>query len=65
MSTDSKPESQAEKEDDFEPGTAFLSAPRLIFVCGKEWVDNEETIRNYTIRTLRKCRIAESLWYTE
>ena len=36
----------------------FLSAPRLIFVCGKEWVDNEETIRNYTIRTLRKCRIA-------
>lgn len=35
----------------------FLSAPRLIFVCGKEWVDNEETIRNYTIRTLRKCRI--------
>lgn len=36
----------------------FLSAPRLIFVCGKEWVDSEETIRNYTIRTLRKCRIA-------
>ena len=24
MSTDSKPESQAEKEDDFEPGTAFF-----------------------------------------
>ena len=36
----------------------FLSAPRLIFICGKEWIDGDETIRNYTIKTLRKCRIA-------
>lgn len=35
-----------------------LSAPRFIFVCGKELVDGEDTIRNYTIKTLRKYKVS-------
>lgn len=37
---------------------ASLSAPKLIFVCGKEFVGNEETIRNYIIKTLKKYKVA-------
>lgn len=36
-----------------------LSAPRFIFVCGKELVDGEDTIRNYTIETLRKYKVSK------
>lgn len=37
-----------------------LSAPRFIFVCGKEIVSGEETIRSHTIDTLRKYKVKNS-----
>ena len=32
----------------------FLLAPRFVFVCGKKFVENEQTIRDYTINVLKE-----------
>lgn len=34
-----------------------LSAPRFVFVCGKEIIEGENTIRSHTINTLKKYKI--------
>lgn len=34
-----------------------LSAPRFVFVCGKEFVEKQETIRSHTIDILQKNKI--------
>lgn len=50
--------SKSRKENISTKKTKNLSAPRFVFVCGKEIIEEEETIRKHTINALEEYKIS-------